>query len=137
VVPIDLANGEVGRTIRVPGARAIAIGPNGYRTYVVTGPIDTITAIGLANHKIGKVIRLPAKVAGPTSHVGIALALDGQTAYVVDWSGGLFPVDRMTNSVGTPINISLGTGGPIVLTPDGHTAYAITETGGAWAKNPM
>ena len=137
MVPIDLANGEAGTTIGVPGAIAIAIAPNGSTAYVVTGQKDTLTSIDLVDHKIGKVIPLPKpKVGGPTSYLGIAVAPDGQTAYVVDGSGGLFPVDLMTNSVGTPIEVPLGTGGPIVVTPDGHTAYLITGTGGSVGNEP-
>ena len=73
LVPINLANGDAGNAIDVPGAIAVAIAPNGSTAYVVTGRKNTVTSIDLATDKIGKVIPLPSSnPAGTPSYVGIA-----------------------------------------------------------------
>jgi DNA-binding beta-propeller fold protein YncE len=128
VVPINLVTGSLGSTIKIPGAEAIAITHDG-RTAYVTGEKDTITAINLTSHRIGRVIALPTfSPAGPRrNYVGIALTPDARNAFVIDGYGDMIPVDLGTATVGTTINIPLGTGA-IDITPDGRTAYVVNTT---------
>jgi DNA-binding beta-propeller fold protein YncE len=56
---------------------------------------------------------------------GIAVTPDGDTAYVSDGEGaqsGVVPIDLATDQVGPEI-VTGGTAGPVLLSPDAHSAY--------------
>jgi hypothetical protein len=55
---------------------------------------------------------------------------------VVDGYGAILPMSLVTGATGSQISVPLGTTGPIVVTPDGQTAYVITGTGGNVGNGP-
>jgi YVTN family beta-propeller protein len=61
---------------------------------------------------------------------GIAITPDGKTAYVAfNFGDDLVPIDVATHTVGTPINLGLGSAPwGVAITPDGKFAY-VTLTG--------
>ena len=125
---VNLATGKVGQTFAVPhaGPNTVAFTPDGRTCYVANwGTTDaagsTVTPIQVTDGgATGRVL--------PSIKVGlnpnwVAITKDGSTAYVVNkGSGSLTPINVMTSTVGTAIQLS---GPPIEMeiAPNGNTAY--------------
>jgi DNA-binding beta-propeller fold protein YncE len=134
VTPINTATNTPGKPIRVgwyPGW--IAITPDGKTAYVRTW--SGVTPISTANGTPGKPIRMHSG----TGFAQVAITQDGKTAYATSGipsgrragTATLIPINTATNARGKPIDVGKGeSGGGIVFTPDGKTAYAVTVTPG-------
>jgi len=139
LIPIDLANGSVGRPIRVgPGPMYLAITANGKMAYVADSgwsnpPVRSydVTPVELPS---GRVLRPIRAGLGPFA---IAIAPDQRTAYVADMgpisapnlldmedSYTLTPVDLETGKPETPIRVGPGPGW-VAVTPDGREAVVV------------
>jgi DNA-binding beta-propeller fold protein YncE len=120
ITPITLATGATGTPISVGGnPQALAITPNGQTLYVVENadPGNGVTPINIATGKAGPLIPI-----GNNFPEYIAMAPDGQTAYVTDFDGTVVPFSTATNEPGTPITVG-GQPRQVAITPDGRTLY--------------
>src|ERR1019366_9235550 len=111
---------------------AVAITPNGKTAYVVNTFLDTVTPIRTATGMAGK----PIKV-GQNPEV-IAITPNGRTAYVVSpGPGTVTPIFTATNTADKPIKVGSFpwdkpikgglTPRAIAITPNGRTAYVVSE----------
>lgn len=100
-----------------PGARAIAITPDGMTAYVVNTDTSSVTPVALASGRLGTPI--PVGLAPEA----IAITPDGTTAYVTNQdSNTVTPITLATNRAGTAIPVGDSPRG-IAIAPDGKTAY--------------
>lgn len=130
VTTVNLATGEVGRTIPVPevGPNTVAFTPDGRTCYVANwGTADpdvpgcTVTPIEVTDGgAFGRV--LPSITVGNNPN-WVAITKDGATAYVANkGSNSITPIDVRTNTAGADIPMP----GPpiqIEIAPDGTRAY--------------
>ena len=100
-------------------------GANDLRRYTLTVDSAACTA------KLDPPTTLPASIIPVGSNpYGIAIAPDGQTAYVTNaGSASVTPINLVTASAGPPIPVGLKPQG-IVVTPDGRTVYSANITSG-------
>jgi DNA-binding beta-propeller fold protein YncE len=100
--------------------------------YAVTyNGFDTMTPIDTTTNTAGTPIPVGAY---PDA---IAIAPNGQTAYVVDGAGAaVTPVDLSTGNPGTPIPVGTGPDA-IAIAPDGQTAYVVSDPGPEGTVTPI
>jgi DNA-binding beta-propeller fold protein YncE len=156
VIPLNLATRTLATPIPTPRdtfAANIAITPDGKTAYVAVqarrvGAMNAVVPLDLANGTFGTPILSPTD----TYPVDIAIAPDGKTAYIVDdvpsmptqaavnacgcpYVSAVIPLDLATNTplpkLGNPFGSDLSNnavnGGPIVIAPDGKTAYVAEQ----------
>lgn len=131
LVPVMLETSTAGTAIPMSCATNIAIVPGREKAYVTQSCGTTVVPVDLATNTPGTPIQV-----GP-SPWDVAIAPDGETAYVTTGDGALttpdalVPIDVATDTAGTPI--PLGTGGSaagVAITPDGGTAFVAEELQG-------
>jgi YVTN family beta-propeller protein len=130
VTPVSTATGSLGIPIPVPGD-GIVITPDGRTAYVSDPPEHKVTPITLATREIGSAI--PAGVGSGccfTPGFGIAMTPDGSTVYVTNNSapGIVTAIDVATNTANGQIAVG-DFPHEIAVTPNGETAYVVTEAG--------
>ncbi|MGQ0431089.1 MAG: beta-propeller fold lactonase family protein [Microthrixaceae bacterium] len=100
-------------------------GANDLRRYILS--VDS----ALCTASLAPPTTLPASIipVGTTPY-GIAIAPDGQTAYVSNsGAASITPINLVTASAGTPIPVGLKPQG-LAITPDGKTVYVVNTTSG-------
>jgi hypothetical protein len=143
VTPVNLASGTVGHPITLTSAQlggsgagvcGLAVTPSGQRAYVTgCGALNTgtVVPISLPSGTVGRPIRIDIS-ATRGSLEGIAIAPDGETAYLTDVqvaSGSegdtVLPVSLPSGAVGQPIHVVSGPvyEADLALAPGGSTAY--------------
>ena len=129
IMSVNLATGQAGTQIAMPQTPGpIAISPDGSTAYVGGRFTDTLTPVDLADNSVLPTIELNDQ----QSVDQIAITPDGRFAYVVDGgvSESITPVNLVTRTVGTPINVGALPVG-ITLTPDGRFALVAIDGGSA------
>jgi DNA-binding beta-propeller fold protein YncE len=126
ITPISLRTCTADRVIATPRlglSGPIAITPDG-RTAYLAGSLESgdgqtetpgFLRVDLARGIAGQFLPTPGMS-------GAAVAPDGRTAYVTA-GRSVVPVSLVTGKAGKPIEIPGLGGGPISITPNGHTAY--------------
>jgi DNA-binding beta-propeller fold protein YncE len=149
VTPIDTAADRAGKRIRVAtDAAAIAVAPDGKTVYIIGQPLTAlknfqpasqrieVTAIATATNRPGKPV-----LAGKGSlgeHGPVAMTPDGQTLYISDnIPNGVIPFSTATNTPGKLIGSGSARVNGITITPDGRTAYVISEPEGNEGGGPV
>jgi YVTN family beta-propeller protein len=126
VLPIDVASATIGSAITGVGPHpfALAITPNGRSAYVTdSGPgANKVYPITLSMKAVGTPIEFaPSAEEGS---VGIAIAPDGDQAYVTNYAGAtLVPISLPSDTPGSPISLPGTHPYAVAVTPDGRTAY--------------
>lgn len=123
VVPVDTAANRAGAPIATAGAPAggrsgsIAVTPDDKTVLVSSEAADMVTPISTATDTAGT----PMPVEAPTA---LAVAPNGQTAYVTTAGRTLTPIDLATRRTGRPIALDHA---PldIAITPDGALAIVV------------
>ena len=126
LLPIDVRTNSTGTPITAgAGDGAFAIAPDGKTAYVANPGTGTVTPITLANRTAGRAIRVGSNVGS------VAIAPDGKTLYVASEGSTttcaeLATVDLVAHVVRSRVAMGANLINDMVITPDGHTAYAIT-----------
>jgi DNA-binding beta-propeller fold protein YncE len=120
MVRIDLATGDFGKPLPMTSQfDAISMDPNGRTVYLTggnhsNGIVPVSTSSGL----------IRASIPVPGDPVGLAIAKNGRTAYVITNGGAqITPVGLSTGLLGSPIKVPDGVG-DLAIAPNGTTAYA-------------
>jgi DNA-binding beta-propeller fold protein YncE len=122
VIPVNLATNRAGRPVKVPAVPTmVAATPDGRTVYVLC-QTGQVTPISTATNKAGQPISLP----GHTPPYGIAFTPNSKTAYVAVPTG-VIPIDTATSSPLKPIDMPVSVEPAIAITPDGRTAYEVTD----------
>jgi hyaluronoglucosaminidase len=132
IVPINLEHPSVGAPLlagQVNHGLSLAIAPGGRTAYIGYG--QGITPLNLATGHVGK------PFATRVGWSSFAMAPDGRTIYLSGFdnrtsksTNEIIPVNTTNGLVGHPIPISLtGSNGVNAISPNGETAYVITEYG--------
>jgi DNA-binding beta-propeller fold protein YncE len=133
VTPIDLTTSTPGKPIALEDPpQAIAIAPDGKTAYVINGfPTRTVTPIDLATNTPGKPVTLSAPPqqiamapAGNTAYVTIAIGQTAGTQAKYDFA----PFDLATGKLGKHVKLNSGEPESIAITPDGKTAYVVSQS---------
>src|SRR5215469_146998 len=135
VVPVSTSTYRVGKPIKIPTIlpATMLITPDGKTVYVGDWDSGTVTPIHTATNTAGRPI-----TTGPFPFaVAMAITPNGQTLYAVnEGPGTVTPIHTATNTAGK--NIKVGeTPGPIVIAPDGKTAYVLNLARGAPGKGTV
>jgi len=149
VIPIDTATNRAGKRIRVAtAATAIMVTPDGKTVYIIGQPLTArqniqspasqrieVTPIATATNRPGKPV-----LAGKGSlgeYTPVAMTPDGQTMYIPDNTpDGVIPFSTATNTPGKLIGSGSARVNGITITPDGRTAYVISEPEGNEGGGP-
>jgi DNA-binding beta-propeller fold protein YncE len=121
--PIRTATNTPGRTIKLgKPADPVAVAPDGNTIYVVhTG--TSVVPVSVSTGRAGTPIEVPG-----AGHM--VITPDGSTGYLVNViDSRVTPVSLATGTVGTPLRVP-GFPRYIVMTPDGSTAYAYSDSSG-------
>lgn len=133
----DLATGKLGRPVNLSSGQpqAIAMAPDGKTAYVLSQPSSTeitVTPINLMASTAETPISfsappMPAGVLGQP--LAIAIAPDGQTAYVADGvSSTVTPINLATSTLGKPISLTGKPGADaIAISTNGAAAYVANQ----------
>jgi DNA-binding beta-propeller fold protein YncE len=126
VVPIDVATSKAGRPLAAGRSpRGIAITPDGKVAYVTNANCCTTNGVAAINLSTGRLSR-------PVNHIDlaflgpIAIAPNGQLAYVGGGDVNLTAIDLTTNEPLNPLRIAPDALS-IALTRAGTRAYIVTE----------
>lgn len=136
VVVINTLTNAIESTIVLPRnirPIAVAIAPDGQTAYVllsgsVAGAAPGVALIDTNSNSLIETILLPDHGMEITAYTDIAIAPDGQTAYVIDGTSGInaiIPINLTNLTIGTAVPV-MGVGPvAISLTPDGQKAYIV------------
>ncbi len=119
VSEISTGNNHVVRTINLPGARGMAMAPNGSTLYV-TGGVEgnELDTVNVSTGAVGGSVTVGGGAAG------VALTPDGTRAFVVNQLDGTVSVVNLANlTVAGTINTGLSLPPEVEMAPDGSTAY--------------
>jgi len=123
---IDLAAGKVIEVDPESDGYAIAAGSRAVAAFLLQvggadGGTPEVVPVDASDH-----LGTPLTVGTETDNVqAIAVAPDGNDAYVLLFQGGLVPIDTRTLLVGQPIDLP-GDANGVAISPDSQTAY-VTE----------
>lgn len=150
VIPIDTATDRAGKRIRVATyPAAIVVAPDGKTVYVIGQKLTAlqamqspgrqrieVTAIATATNRPGKPVL--AGKGGLGEYGPVAMTPDGQTMYISDNTpDGVIPFSTATNTPGKLIGSGSARVNGITITPDGRTAYVISEPEGNEGGGPV
>ncbi|GIJ64078.1 YncE family protein [Virgisporangium aurantiacum] len=135
LLAVDTTTDEIVGTVRLPGAGAIAVDPDGRRVHVaVRGPEPALAVVSATTLGIAGLVPLVDTSGTPMSPEGLDLAPDGSTVYVacsfhdeagkpIDRPGMVSVVDPASGTVAANLPLPGKQPRDVAVSPDGTRVY--------------
>jgi YVTN family beta-propeller protein len=105
-----------------PGARGVAVAPDGRHAYIANNRADTVSVLDTASNTVTATIPVGA------DPFEVAVAPDGRRAYVTDIvAGAVSVIDTASNTVTATIPVGARPAG-VAVAPDGRHVYTANNT---------